>query len=168
MSGTRVYVPSTLTLLRDIVLADGIGPAPFLAHAVTPELRRAYPDGGEEEWEYAASAAAARSALALLVEGDPARRVVVAVDVAGVVPVDDDDPTLVTVDEVVPFRRIAAVLVDDEDAAADVSAAVAAGPDAERGDAEAAAVVERCLDHELGWYATQEIGGLVGSGGEPG
>ena len=167
MSGTRVYVPGTLTLLRDIVLADGIGPAPFTAHAVTAELRRAYPDGGDEEWEYAASSAAAESALALLVEGDPARRVVVAVDVGSVVPVEGDDPTLVTVDEVAPFRRIAAVLVDDEEAAADVSAAVAAREAAERGDPEAAALVERCLDHELGWYATQEIAGLAGAGDGP-
>ncbi len=167
MSGTRVYVPGTLTVLRDIVLAAGSGPAPFTAHAVTPELRQAYPDGGEEEWEYAASAAAARSALALLVEGDPARRVVVAADVGSVVPVAGDDPTLVTVDEVVPFRRIAAVLVDDEEAAADVSAAVAAWADAERGDPEATAVVERCLDHELGWYAAQEIAGLVSADGGP-
>ena len=29
------------------------------------------------------------------------------------------------------------------------------------GDEAALATVERCLDHELGWFATQEIGDLV-------
>ncbi len=163
MSGTRVYVPSTLTQLRDIVAADGIGPPPFLAHAVTDALRAAYADGSEEEWEYAAAAAAAQTSLSLLVEDDPARRVVVAVDVPSARPLEDDDPTAVRVDDVVPFRRIAAVLVDTPDAADDVAAAVARLADAGEGEAEAEAVVERCLDHELGWYATQEIGDLLGT-----
>ena len=162
MSTTRVYVPSTLTLLRDIVTADGVGPAPFAAHAVTDALRAAYPDGDDEEWEYAAAAAAAQSSLGLLVEGDEPRRVVVAVDVPGVHPVDGGDVTLVEVDEVVPFRRIAAVLADDESAGDAVAEAARVWADAEAGDAEAAAVVEACLDHELGWWATQEISALLG------
>ena len=44
--------------------ADGIGPAPFVGHAVTPAVREELPDVGEEEWEYAASTAAAQSSLA--------------------------------------------------------------------------------------------------------
>ena len=59
MSGTRVFVPSTWSGLRSFVTADGIGPAPFFAHAVTDELRAAYPEGNDEEWEYAALTAAA-------------------------------------------------------------------------------------------------------------
>jgi hypothetical protein len=161
MSSVRVYVPCTITLLRGIVTADGLGPPPFTAHAVTDALRAAYVDGAEEEWEYVVSAAAAQTALELLLESDPPRRVVVAVDVATVRPLDDEDPTLVQVDEPVPLRRVAAVLVDDEDAAADVRAAVAGLAAAQGGDPQAVAVVERCLDHELGWYATQEIGALL-------
>ena len=83
---TRVYVPSTLGRLRGIVTGDGIGPAPFAAHAVTPALREAYVEGGDEEWEYAASSAAAQSSLALLHEDDSPRRIVVAVDVESVPP----------------------------------------------------------------------------------
>jgi hypothetical protein len=158
---TRVYVPSTLGRLRSIVTADGIGPAPFVGHAVTAALREAYADGGEEEWEYAASTAAAQSSLEMLHEDEPARRVVVAVDVpareAGTV-----DPTVVEVDEVVPFRRIAAVLADSGDAEADVAAARnarLAGAD------DAVDLAERCVSHELGWWAAQEIGDLLGEAG---
>ncbi len=52
----RVYVPTTPARLRGLLVADGLGPAPFVAHAVTDAVRAALPDGGEEEWEYAASA----------------------------------------------------------------------------------------------------------------
>ncbi|MGA9748969.1 MAG: hypothetical protein WBQ50_16030 [Nocardioides sp.] len=160
---TRVYVPSTMAGLRGLVAADGIGPAPFLGHAVTDALRADYAEGGEEEWEYAAALAASGSSLALIgVEGEP-RRVVVAVDVDGVAELGDaDDPSLVEVGEVVPFRRVAAVLVDLESTAEVVRAASAAWPEAEVGDEEALGVVERALDNDLAWYATQEIGDLLG------
>jgi hypothetical protein len=161
MSSTRVFVPSSWTGLRGLVTNDGIGPAPFLGHAVTAALRAAYPEGGEEELEYAAMTAAARTSLGLLGEGEPARRVVVAVDVDTVLPAGDADPTAVEVGEVVPFRNVASVLVDDVDAQADVEAAVAQWSAAESGDPEAEAVVERCLDRDLSWYATQEIGDLL-------
>ena len=155
---TRVYVPSTLGRLRAIVTADGIGPAPFVGHAVTPVVREELADLGEEEWEYAASTAAAQSSLALLHDDEPARRVVVAVDVPSVRPAGTEDPTVVEVDAVVPFRLVGAVLADAADAEEHVRAArdaLAAGaPDAHR-------LVERCLDHELGWWAAQEIGDLL-------
>ena len=159
---TRVYVPSTLGRLRGIVTADGVGPAPFAAHAVTRALREAYADGGEEEWEYAASTAAAQSSLALLGEDDPPRRVVVAVDVASAREADPDDPTVVTVDDVVPMRQVAAVLVDDVGAEADVAAARSA---ALTGGEDALELAERCLRHELGWWATQEIRDVLGATG---
>jgi hypothetical protein len=155
---TRVYVPSTLGRLRAIVTADGIGPAPFVGHAVTPVVREELADLGEEEWEYAASTAAAQSSLALLHDDEPARRVVVAVDVPSVRLAGTEDPTVVEVDDVVPFRLVGAVLADAADAEEHVAAArdaLAAGaPDAHR-------LVERCLDHELGWWAAQEIGDLL-------
>lgn len=165
MSGTRAYVPSTLTALRDLVAAGGIGPAPVRAHAVTDALRAEYSDGGEEDWEYAAMSAAARDALALLTDDDPPRRVVVAVDAGSVDPVkvagDPEDLTLVELREVVPARAIAAVHVDTADAEEAVAASRSAWADAENGDPAAVALVERCLDHELAWFATQEIGALI-------
>lgn len=159
---TRVYVPSSWSGLRDLVAADGLGPAPFLAHAVTRGLREDYPEGGEEEWEYVAAAAASRSSLSLLRDDDPPRRVVVACDVETVQDADAEDPTVVEVGEVVPFRRVAAVLVDLEDAGPDVRAAVDCYADSVEGDPAAETLVEAALDHELAWYLPSEIGDLLG------
>lgn len=161
MSETRVYVPSTLSRLRDVVTAGGIGPSPVLAHAVTETLRAGYPDGTEEDWEYAAMSAAAQDSLGLLADDDPPRRVVIAVDVGSVVPVDPGRPTLVELLVVAPARDIASVHVDSADAEDLVAVARAAWLGAENGDEAAVVVVERCLDRELAWFAAQEIGDLL-------
>lgn len=157
----RVYVATTWSGLRGIVTADGIGPAPFFAHAVTASLREAWPEGNEEELEYAATTAAARTSLGLLTDEDPPRRVVLAVDAETVTESDDEDPTVVEVGEVVPMRLVAAVLVDTDDAADDVTAARAAWPVAAESDPEAEMLVERSLDRELAWFAVQEVGELL-------
>jgi hypothetical protein len=154
----RVYVPTTFAGLRAVVQSDGVGPSPFVAHAVTDPVRAELADGGDEEWEYAASTAAAQASVELLHQDEVPRRVVIAVDVASVRRVGSDDPTLVGVDEVAPMRRVAAVLADDASAEADVAAArdaLAAGaPERER-------LLERCLDHDLAWWANQEIVDLL-------
>jgi uncharacterized protein DUF6912 len=151
----RVYVPTTVHGLAAAVAAGGLGPAPFLAHAVTDALRAALPGAGEEDWEYAAASAAGQSSVGMLDADEPARRVVLAVDVPAARPAGEpDDPTVVQVDEVVPLRRVAAVLADSQDAEATVSAARDAGG---HGAAEASRALEKCLDHELGWWAAQEI-----------
>lgn len=159
---TRVYVPSSIGRLRDVLVSGGVGPLPVLAHAVTERLRESHPDAGEEEWEYAALTAAAQDSLALL-EGDEARRVVVVAEVETVLPVTGAEGSLVEVGEVVPLQAVEAVHADTPAAAADVTAARGAWSAAESGDGSARAVVERCLDHELAWFATQEIGDLLES-----
>jgi hypothetical protein len=156
----RVYVPCTVSQLRDIVTSGGVGAVPFTAHAVTERLRAEDPGADDEELEYLATTAAAQASLGLMAEGEK-RRVVVAVDVPSVVPVETDDPSTVQVDDPVPFRQLAAVLVDDASAAGDVAAAAEAWADAAEGSSQAAEAVERCLDHELGWYAPDEIGDLL-------
>ena len=161
MSAVRVYVPSTLRLLAAMVAAGGVGPPPLPAHAVTEALREAWPEAGEEEWEYVALTAAARDSLGLRTEDDMPRRVVLALDADAVAPTQEGAPTLVEVGEVVPIRRVAAVHVDSPDAAAAVTSARAAWTRAEDGDEAAEAVVEECLDHELGWYAVQEVDALL-------
>jgi hypothetical protein len=157
----RVYVPSSTRLLGDLLLSGGVGPVPVLAHAVTDELRSALPDAGEEEWEYAALTAAAQDSLGLIAEDDRPRRVVVVAEADSATPVPGAPTGLVEVDEVVPLRQVVAVHVDSDDAADDVAAARAAWRAAQDGDHAAAAAVDRCLDHELGWFATQEVGDLV-------
>ncbi len=160
---TRVYVPSSLELLSDLLVSGGVGPVPVLAHAVTDSLRAALADAGEEEWEYAALTAAAQDSLGLIGEEGTPRRVVVVAEADSVTPVSGAEDSLVEIGEVVPLRKLAAVHVDSEEAADDVAAAREVWSAAVDGDQEAAALVERCLDHELGWFATQEIGDLVES-----
>jgi hypothetical protein len=144
-----------LRRLRAVLEAGRLGPAPFVAHAVTEAVRATLGDAGEEEWEYAAATAAAQASVGLLTGDEPACRVVLALDVPAVRGVEDtDEPTAVEVAEEAPTRWAAAVLADSVDAGPDVAAArdaVAAGsPDADR-------LLERCLDHELGWWAAQEV-----------
>jgi hypothetical protein len=155
---TRIYVPSTLHRLRAIVTADGIGPAPFVAHAVTAAVREAMVDAGDEDWEYAVSTAAAQSSIGMLHADEPARRVVLAVDVPSARPAGTLDPTVVEVDDPVPFRLVAAVLADAADAEAEVARARVALAD---GAPDADEAADRCLDHELGWWAAQEIRDLL-------
>jgi len=156
----RVYVPSTIHRLQRLLDEGTIGPAPFAAHAVTDAVRRELPDGTEDEWEYAASTAAAQASIRLLDADEPPRRVVVAVDVPTVRAADPEDPTAVEVEQVAPLRRVAAVLADSaeaESAVAEARDAVAAGAeDAER-------LVLRCVDHEPGWWAVQELDVLLSS-----
>jgi hypothetical protein len=156
---TRIYLPSSITGLNEMLLSGGVGPVPLHAHAVTDDVRAALPDAAEEEWEYAVLNAAAQESVGLLTEDDPPRRVVVVAEVGSVTP--GSDGSLVEVNEVVPLRQVVAIHADGDDAAEVVAAARAAWHDAEAGDEAAVAVVERCLDHELGWFATQEIGDLV-------
>jgi hypothetical protein len=57
------------------------------------------------------------------------------------------------------------VLADALDAEADVARARDA---AASGASDADVLLERCLTHELGWWATQEIGALLAEAGLPG
>jgi hypothetical protein len=158
---TRVYVPSSVERLSDLLVSGGIGPVPVLAHAVTEGLRSSLADGGEEEWEYAALTAAAQDSLGLIGAEERPRRVVVVAEADSVLPVSGAEASLVELDEVVPLRKVVAVHADSAEADDDVAAARDAWLAAEDGDEAALAALERCLDHELGWFATQEIGDLV-------
>ncbi len=144
-----------------------------MAYAVTPALREWYLSEDVEELEYAALSRAALASLRLLAAdaGAPRRRVVVAADVPdGAASVDPDrglDPAAlgeVRVTVAVPLAKAAAVHVDSADAEVDVAAAAEALPAADGGDDDAQFVVDGAEDHELLWYATQEIPNLVGSG----
>ena len=95
--------------------------------------------------------------------GEPARRVVLALDVPAVrlggSHAGDPDATVVEVDEAVSWRQVAAVLADSADAEDAVSAAREA---LRQGSPDASQRVGRCLEHELGWWAAQEVEGLLG------
>lgn len=169
----RVYLPSTLPALARVLAAGELGPAPLSAYAVTPLLRARHTNGDLEELEYAALTAAARASLRLLAADLAAapRRVVLAADVPdpaiahGVhdaVLAEEEFLAQVLINDVVPLGRIAAGHVDGPEAASDVRAALAALAAAAEGDEDAGFTVEAAQDHELLWYATQELAGIAG------
>jgi len=169
----RVYVPLTLPALRAAHGAGELAPASgaTVAYAVTPGLREWYVSDDSEELEYAALNRAAQASLRLLAvdPGTPRRRVVLAADVPdGDVSFDPDhglDPGSlgeVRIEVPVVLSKAAAVHVDAGDAEADVTAAADALGAADMGDDDARFTVDGAEDHELLWYATQEIPHLVG------
>ncbi|SNS48392.1 DUF6912 family protein [Actinomadura mexicana] len=167
----RVYLPSTLTLLAGVHAAREIAPAPLAAHAVTPALREWYAGGDQEELEYAAMSAAARTSLRLLAADPsvPRRRVVLAAEVPddqvswtrGDAALGNGDRALVQIAAPVPWKRIASGHVDDPDAVPDVAAAAQALAAADAGDEDARFTVDGAEGHELLWYATQELAHLL-------
>ncbi|RZU24570.1 DUF6912 family protein [Streptomyces sp. BK239] len=170
----RVYVPLTLHSLAEAHKAGELGSGPLLAYAVTPALREWYVSDDLEELEYAALGRAALASLRLLATepAAPRRRVVVAVDVpdGAVGPGSDDEGGdeaalgRVRVTVAVPLAKAASVHVDAGDAETDVAAGAQALAAADGGDDDAQALVDGVEDHELLWFATQEIPNLVGAG----
>ena len=160
---TRVYLPLTPTTLRAARDRRELLDPPLLGHAVTPGLLAELGGADDEEAEYAALSAAALESLTMLSPDEPARRVVAAVDVVSWEPrAGADDASAVVVPAPVTWRRLAAVHVDAAEAAADVATArdALAAADGEPAG-EAVAAVERCLDHEPGWFAVQEVDALL-------
>lgn len=167
----RVYVPLTLPGLAEAHRTGELGTEPLVAYAVTPALREWYLSDDIEELEYAALNRAALASLRQLAADPdaPRRRVVVAVDVPDGAAMPDPDRGLdpaalgeVRVTGPVPLAKAAAVHADAADAEDDVAAAVTALPAADDGDDDAQFVVDGAEDHELLWYATQEIPAIVG------
>ncbi|MFG2311711.1 DUF6912 family protein [Streptomyces sp. NPDC048566] len=169
----RVYVPLTLPGLAEAYTTGELAAGPFVAYAVTPALREWCRSDDTEELEYAALNRAAVASLRLLAAdpGASRRRVVVAVDVPDRAVGADPDPGAgpgalgeVRVAQGVPLAKAAAVHVDAPEAEKDVTRAAQALEAADGGDDDAASVVDGAEDHDLLWFATQEIPGLVGRG----
>lgn len=157
----RVYLPLTLPGLARLHATGAIGPAPLPAHAVTPRLRRDWEGSDDEELEYAVLMAAAFDSLAAVAaEGAAPRRVVVAAEVPDADVALGEDETAVQVRAEVPLARCQAVHVDEAEAADAVAAALTRLPDALAGDGPALGAVA-LTDHELLWFATQEIPDLL-------
>lgn len=137
-----------------------------LAYAVTPALREWYREGDQEELEYVALTHAAGASLQMLAAsgGATPRRMVLAADVPdhAVALASEIDTAAVRLSVPVLVENLAALHVDDPAAAPAVTAALAALGAAAAGDDDAQFTVDELDDHELQWYAVQEMGGLLG------
>ena len=167
VSPMRVYIPATLSMLRTLVDSGELIPVAGTAFALTPMLRESYAAGDTEELEYVAMNEAARASLRLLapeLEDDPAalaRRVVVAADVERVRLRPDLDDAAVTITGSVAACAVAAVHVDVAEAEDAVRAAVAVVDAADLGDPDAEFALGDAEDHDMAWYAAQEIAFLL-------
>jgi hypothetical protein len=160
-----VYLPATVHLLRDLSAAGSLGPPPLTGFALTPDLRAWYQEGDEEELEYAVFIAAAQASLRLL-DADPAavrRRVVVTADVPPSMLTfhPELDRGVVRLTAPMEMSWVVAVHVDGAEAEAAVREAARAVLDADLGDDEAQFSVDGAEDHELEWYAPQELDEIV-------
>jgi len=163
----RVYIPATLAMLSQLV-ADGVMPARSgTAFAVTPTLREAYAHGDEDELGEIALQEAALASLRLLAgegvgeeAGLPPRRAVLVAQVAdvdGVVLRPDLDDAVVRLAGPVKLADVIAAYVDNSAAEPAVLAAVAVVDAADLGDEDAELTVGDAQDHDLAWYAAQEL-----------
>lgn len=158
----RVYLPATLAMVRKLVEDGVVTAVSDTAFALTPALREAYSTGDTEDLEYVAMSDAARASLRLLSSEleDPAtlpRRVVIAADVEGVTLRPDLDDAVVRLPGPVPLNAVAAVHVDSPEAQDAVRAAAEVIDEADLGDPDADFVLGEAADHDLAWFAPQEV-----------
>ncbi|WP_280397144.1 DUF6912 family protein [Nocardia carnea] len=159
----RVYVPATVAMLRELVDKRELHAVGGTAFALTPALREAYASGDDEELAEAAMAEAARASLRLLADeihsssAPMYRRAVIAVDVTGATLRPDLDDAVVKLDGPIEYTRVGSVHMDLAEAEADVAKAVEVIDAADLGDEDAEFVLGDAEDHQLAWYATQEL-----------
>ena len=135
------------------------------AFAVTPTLREAYAEGDDDELADVALREAALASLRLLAgEGTsdlPPRRAVVVAEVEGVTARPDLDDAVVRLSAPIAFTDVIAVYVDNADAEQAVVPAIEAVDAADLGDEDAEFIVGDAQDHDLAWYAAQELPFLI-------
>ncbi len=182
----RVYIPATVPMLRGLVADREMFPIGGTAFAVTPALREAYASGDDDELAEVAMVEAARASLRLLAaerddfvgggdSGDAEsgdiddasgaasasspvyRRAVVAADVTGTKLRPDLDDAVVKLAGPITYNQIASVHVDLAEAEPQVAKAVDVVDAADLGDTDAEFVLGDAEDHQLAWYAAQEL-----------
>jgi len=161
----RVYIPATLSMLQQLVADGSIQPLSGTAFAVTPTLRESYAEGDDEELAEVALGEAALASLRLLAaeagdqprdDGLPLRRAVLVAD-ADAKPRPDLDDAVVRLSGRVGLDQVVAAYVDTSAAEPAVKAAIAVVDEADLGDEDAELTVGDAQDHDLAWYASQEL-----------
>jgi hypothetical protein len=163
----QIYIPVTLAMLQQLVTKGSLWPVNGTAFAVTPRLRESYADGDDDELGEVALREAALASLRLLaiaaeatdqpVDELPPRRAVLVADVGEPTLRPDLDDAVVRISEPVAIDNVIAAFVDNAIAEADVRAAIAVIDAADLGDEDAELTVGDAQDHDLAWYATQEL-----------
>jgi hypothetical protein len=158
----RVYVPATLAMLQRLVADRTMDAISGTAFAVTPTLRESYAEGDEDELADVALREAALASLRLLAADEPTaglplRRAVLVADVDNATARPDLDDAVVRLSGPVDLDGVIAAFVDNADAEAAVVAATDAVDAADLGDEDAELIVGDAQDHDLAWYAPQEL-----------
>jgi hypothetical protein len=164
----QIYIPVTLAMLQQLVADESLRPVNGTAFAVTPRLREAYAEGDDDELGEVALREAALASLRLLAADasgqasaklPPRRAVLVAKveDTADVTLRPDLDDAVVRIGAPVAIDDVVAAYVDNAAAEEDVMAAIAVIDEADLGDEDAELTVGDAQDHDLAWYATQEL-----------
>ena len=158
----RVYIPVTLAMLAQLVADRSVHAVNSTAFGVTPTLREAYAEGDDEELAEVALRNAALASLRLLAADDgasglPPRRAVLVADVEGAVARPDLDDAVVRLTGPVAYSDVVAAYVDNAGAESAVRLAVNAVDVADFGDEDAELTVGDAQDHDLAWYAPQEL-----------
>jgi hypothetical protein len=160
----QVYIPATVPMLQQLVAEGALLPVNGTAFAVTPTLRESYAQGDDDELADVALDEAALASLRLLAaesdvasEAVPPRRAVLAVEVEDATFRPDLDDAVVRLSGPVRIDQVVAAYVDNADAEPAVTAAMAAIDAADLGDEDADLLVGDAQDHDLAWYANQEL-----------
>jgi hypothetical protein len=164
MNVAIVYIPATLTMLQQLVADGSVRPVNGTVFALTPKLREAYAEGDDDELAEVALQEAALASLRLLAddpgiasESLPPRRVVLAAEVDEVKYRPDLDDAVVRLGAPVRIEDVIAAYVDTAAAETAVTKAIAFIDAADLGDEDAELIVGDAQDHDLAWYANQEL-----------
>jgi hypothetical protein len=161
----QVYIPATLAMLQQLVTDGSLWPVNGTAFAVTPRLREAYAEGDDDELADVALREAALASLRLLAAHDAEdadqtlrpRRVVLSAEVDDVKFRPDLDDAVVRLGAPVAIDQVIAAYVDNSGAEDAVTKALAVIDAADLGDEDADLIVGDAQDHDLAWYANQEL-----------
>jgi hypothetical protein len=154
-------------MLQQLVADGSLLPVHGTAFAVTPRLREAYAEGDDDELAEVALREAALASLRLLAgavdaadqsgEQLPLRRAVLVAEVGDVTLRPDLDDAVVRIDAPVAIDDVIAAFVDNAAAETHVITAVGVVDAADLGDEDAELAVGDAQDHDLAWYAKQEL-----------
>jgi hypothetical protein len=152
-------------MLQRLVADQSMHALSGTAFAVTPTLRESYAEGDDDELAEVALREAALASLRLLAaegaEGAdnvlPLRRAVLVADVEGATIRPDLDDAVVRLAGPIGVGDVVAAYLDNAGAEPAVRAAIEVVDLADFGDEDAELTVGDAQDHDLAWYATQEL-----------